>query len=171
MMMHIINFKAILKNIFGNIRFMKHSLVLAVGKGILGTILTVSGAVLLYIRYCSRNGNWFRWFDRRLKIRRWYCPGKYESDQILAEIQENLCRVSVNSIGSILSYPTFQASTPSERRKEFSNKVILEIKYRDEIVGFHMGFLSNYPHAHVGLVSISSELLVITLSLNFHRNR
>jgi len=134
---------------------MKNSLILAVGKGVLTSALTVSAALLLYIRYSTRNGNWFLWFDGKLKIRRWFCPGKYESDQILVEIQKNLRNVSISSIGTILCYPTLTSSTMSELRKEFSNKVILEFKYDEEVVGFHMGFLSSYPHAHVGLVSPS----------------
>eukprot|EP01041_Mallomonas_annulata_P021491 gene21491-41555_t len=107
------------------------------------------------MRYCSQYGIVIPY--GKVKLRRYYCPGKLMSDESLQKIVENMRSVSLRSIGSVIKYPAILADTIEERRNELSNKVILEVYKNKKIIGFSMAYISSFPHVHVGLMMVDKD--------------
>jgi hypothetical protein len=122
--------------------------------GVFALLVSLGIAYIWRLRWRFQNGVWMR--SGSVWIRRWYCPGKLQNIDTVREIQRSLRDVSTRSISTILRYPTMTAGTDEELRKEFGNKIIMEMRKGDQIVAFHMAFISDYPHAHLGLVRSES---------------
>lgn len=122
---------------------------------VLAVAVVVGFIYLLDLRRRLQRGAWIK--QRSIRYRRWYCPGKTESIETLQMIQKNMRDVSVRSVGTVLKYPTMNAESDEELRAHMSNKIIMEIAKGDKVVAFHMAFLTDYPHAHLGLVMVDNE--------------
>lgn len=119
-------------------------------------VVTVAGVVYLAnLRSKLQRGVWMK--SGSVCYRRWFCPGKTASIETLRAIVDSMRDVSLRSVGSVLKYPTLNAASDEELRQHLSNKIIMEISKGDKIVAFHMAFLTDYPHAHLGLVMVDKE--------------
>lgn len=124
----------------------------AIVVAVLAVAATAGVLYLLKLRRDLQHGVWMK--RGSVRFRRWYCPGKTESTETLRMIMDNMRDVSMRSVGAVLKYPTLNAESDEELRQHMSNKIIMEIKKGDQVVAFHMAFLTDFPHAHLGLVMV-----------------